>query len=442
MSAPLVLVPPRVVPPAQPLGALGFTRAFLRNPLEAIPQAAYQEDAGRMTSMPAQGIWITSPALLKRVLLDERDLFAKRVQIRLFRPLLGHGILTSEGAHWKWQRQAAAPMFRPAELQGHVPTFIAAAEKWLGERSASDAEVVDIDREMSRLTFDIISSTLLPSADEATKRDFQRCVHALQRHGGWDILYAYLRLPMWMPRPGGMAKLRATKWLRATTFSVVQSRRTRSPALPQGGGSDLLARLIAAKDPESGRSMDDEQLVDNLLTFYLAGHETTAKALTWTLYLLARYPEWQQRVRDEPHLAGAVIQESMRLYPPVPVMSRQPVADTEIAGLRVRAGASVLIPIYAIHRHARWGRPDEFDPTRFTAGNEERIPRYQYMPFGAGPRICIGLAFALMEATAIISTILARVRVELADAVEPVPLAGVTLMPRGGLRLRIQKIFQ
>jgi cytochrome P450 len=428
------MLPPRIVAPAKPLGALGFARAFLRNPLEAIPQAAYEEDAGRMTTMPAQGIWITSPALLKRVLLDERELFAKRVQIRLFRPLLGAGILTSEGAHWKWQRQASAPMFRPAELQAHVPTFIAAAEKWLGVGSGTDPEVLDIDREMSRLTFDVISSTLLPSSDGHAKRELERCVQALQRHAGWDILYAYLRLPMWMPRPGGMAKLHAIKWLRANTLSIVRERRGAAPA------GDLIGRLIAATDPESGRSMEDEQLVDNLLTFYLAGHETTAKALTWTLYLLARYPEWQQRARDEPGVAEAVIKEAMRLYPPVPVMSRQPLADTEIAGYRVRAGATVLIPIYAIHRHTRWGRADEFDPTRFLAGSEERIPRYQYMPFGAGPRICIGMSFALMEAAAIVSTLLARVRVELADSAEPIPLAGVTLMPRGGLRLRIQRL--
>jgi len=425
-----VTLPPRVTPPAEPLGAIGFARAFLRNPLEAIPQPAYEGDAGRMTTSPAQGVWITSPALLKRVLLDEREAFSKRVQIRLFKPMLGGGILTSEGAHWKWQRQASAPMFRPAELQGHVPTFVGAARQMLARWG--EGGVQDIDGEMSRVTFDVISSTLLPSADEATKREFQRCVQALQRFGGWDILYAYLRMPVWMPRPGGFAKLRAMRWLRETVRSVVRRRREAA------GADDLLARLMAARDPETGRSMDDEQLVDNLLTFYLAGHETTAKALTWTLYLLARYPEWQERARADAQVVEQVVKESMRLYPPVPVMSRQPVVDTEIAGYRIRAGASVLIPIYAIHRHARWERPDEFDPTRFSPEGEARIPRYQYMPFGAGPRICIGLSFAMMEAVAIVGTILKGARLELAAEPEPVPVAGVTLMPRGGLRLRVR----
>ena len=421
--------PPRIVPPAAPLGGLAFARTFLRNPLEAIPRAAYEEDAGRMTTSPARGVWITSPELIKRVLLDERDTFGKRVQIRLFRPMLGQGILTSEGAHWKWQRQASAPMFRPAELQAHVPTFVAAAERWL-EAGVGPDPVVEIDSAMSRVTFDIISSTLLPSADEAAKREFRRCIETLQQHAGWDILYAYLRFPAWAPRPGGMAKRRAIMTLR----SLVRSCVTRV----EGPGTELLHRLIAAKDPETGRSMDEEQLVDNLLTFYLAGHETTAKALTWTLYLLARYPEWQQRVRDDASLAEAVVKEAMRLYPPVPIMSRQPARDVELGGHAVAAGATVLIPIYAIHRHAaRWSCPDEFDPGRFATGAEERIPRYQYMPFGAGPRICIGMSFALMEAAAIVSTILRRARLEPSGEPEPYPLAGVTLMPHKGLRLRI-----
>jgi cytochrome P450 len=157
---------------------------------------------------------------------------------------------------------------------------------------------------------------------------------------------------------------------------------------------DLLHRLVAARDPESGRAMDDEQLVDNLLTFYLAGHETTAKALTWTLYLLSRSPEWQARLAAEVRdvagdaplearhveklvLVEQVIKESMRLFPPVPLMSRQAVVDTRIEGLDIPAGMSILMPIYALHRHSkRWGHPDEFDPDRFAVGREEAIPRY------------------------------------------------------------------
>jgi cytochrome P450 len=201
--------------------------------------------------------------------------------------------------------------------------------------------------------------------------------------------------------------------------------------------------------------MSDERLVDNVLTFYLAGHETTAKALTWTLYLLARSPQWADRVarevEDVTHgndivhehieklvLTQQVIQEAMRLYPPVPIMSRQAIADVRVDGRDVKAGTSLLFPIYAIHRHRRrWEDPDEFRPERFSAENEAAIPRYQYMPFGAGPRVCIGRTFAMMEATAMLATFARHARFEPIEGAEPVPLARVTLLPRDGMPLRV-----
>ena len=450
MDTAVPAVPARVSPPPRPLGTLAFARTFLRNPLEAIPRTAYEEDIGPMSGLRA-GVWISAPALIKTVLLDERDKFGKRVQVRLFKPLLGRGILSSEGAEWKWQRQAAAPMFRPAELHSFVPTFVQAADDMLRRWPAGGVQ--PIDEEMSRVTFAVISETLLPAADESTRARFQRSVQAMQHHGGWDILFAYLGLPVWMPRPGGLEKLRAMKWMRETVRALVRPRRAHAGPAPD----DLVQRLMAARDPESGRSMDDAQVADNVLTFYLAGHETTAKALTWTLYLLARFPQWAAMLREEidRETRGApvaaehverlvrvqqVIKESMRLYPPVPVMSRQALVDTTLAGHRLRAGSTVLIPIYAIHRHARrWERPDEFDPTRFAPGAEGAIPRYQYMPFGAGPRICIGLSFAMIEATAILATILQKVRVRLGDDREPELTAGVTLIPRHGLRLEVER---
>jgi cytochrome P450 len=216
-----------------------------------------------------------------------------------------------------------------------------------------------------------------------------------------------------------------------------------------------MKRLVAARDPESGRAMDDEQLVDNLLTFYLAGHETTATALAWTLHLLAHSPEWTRALEEEidevtrgapvafEHLerlvrVQQVVKESMRLLPPVPMMSRQAAVDITLEGQRLAAGASVLIPIYVIHRHAqRWERPDEFDPERFAPEREEAMPRYQYMPFGAGPRVCIGRSFALAEAAAILATLVRGARFAPTEAPAAQLLAGVTLRAREGLELRV-----
>jgi cytochrome P450 len=277
----------------------------------------------------------------------------------------------------------------------------------------------------------------------------ERSIATFQRSGGWAQLYASLRAPRWLPRPGISAGRHAASALRAAVAAIVRERRA------GGGPDDLMHRLMAARDPESGQAMDDERLIDNLLTFYLAGHETTARALSWTLYLLSRSPEWSEALADEvARVAGGapvaaahierlvltqqVLKESMRLFPPVPMMSRQVVADTTLDGHAIRAGSSVVIPIYAIQRHAaRWDDPHAFDPARFAPEKEAGIGRYQYLPFGAGPRICIGMAFALLEATAILATLLQQVRFESVPGAEPYPVARVTLLPRGGMPLRV-----
>jgi len=442
----MTLIPPRIVPPERLPGRLGFIARFVANPLSVVPRAAYEEDVVRLPGTPLA--WVTGPALLKAILLDQREKFHKLAQIRLLAPLLGKGLLTSEGADWRWQRQAAAPMFRVSDLEHFVPAFARAARalaaRW------RDGETRPIDRDMTEVTFDVISATLLPSADPRMPGAIEGSTGKFQRSGAWAQLYAIANLPKWLPQPGRGAAADSVRALRGATRAIVDERR-RSGA----GRDDLLARLMAARDPETGRSMNDEQLVDNLLTFYLAGHETTAKALTWTLYLLARSPEWAASLEEEvdrvtggaeieaAHLerlvrVEQVVKESMRLYPPVPIMTRQAVADAEIAGERFAAGASIVMPIYAIHRHAkRWARPDAFDPGRFAPGEEEKVSRYQYLPFGAGPRICIGMAFAMMEAKSILAALLQRARF-VPTAHDPRPLARVTLVPRGGMPLGVR----
>ena len=443
------LVPPRITPPAQPLTGLAFVARFVRNPLTVVPKAAYEEDLVPFARGRAPIMWVTSPALIRTILLDEREKFHKLSQIRLLSPLLGKGILTSEGAHWKWQRQASAPMFRPQELSGFVPTFVRAAERVIAGWRAQSGAVQPVDRCMTEATFEVISATLLPSADERMPQAVERSTGLFQRSGAWGQLYAVANLPQWLPQPGRRSMARAIGALRSAVRSLIAERRAHP-----GAKDDLLHRLMHARDPESGQSMNDEQLVDNLLTFYLAGHETTAKALTWTLYLLARSPEWTRALEEEiARVTGGaaiaaghieqlvrtqqVLKESMRLYPPVPLMTRQAVADAWLGDYPICAGSSVVMPIYAIHRHAkRWEDPDAFDPARFAPQREAAIPRYQYMPFGAGPRICIGMGFAMMEATAMLATLLRHARFA-PTAHEPAPVARVTLVPKGGMPLRV-----
>jgi cytochrome P450 len=444
------LVPPRITPPPRPLVGLAFVAQFVRNPIGAVPQAVYEGDYVSYGHGRREIAWITAPDMIRQVLLDEREKFHKLAQIRLLSPLLGKGILTSDGADWKWQRQAAAPMFRQQDLMGFVPAFVRAARDTL-ERWRARPGVQAVDRDMTQATFDVISATLLPSADAGMPRAVERSSGQFQRSGAWGQLYAVANLPRWLPQPGRRSMASAVRELRAAVARVIAERRARS-APPD----DLLGRLMAARDPESGQAMNDEQLVDNLLTFYLAGHETTAKALTWTLYLLARSPGWSALLEEEvaqvtgggevqaAHLerlalTQQVLKESMRLFPPVPLMTRQAVADATLGGRPVRAGTSVVMPIYAIHRHARrWDDPDAFDPGRFAPEREARIARYQYMPFGAGPRICIGQAFATIEATAMLASFVARARFAPLEGHEPAPVARVTLIPKGGMPLAVR----
>ncbi|MFN3746634.1 MAG: cytochrome P450 [Hyphomicrobiaceae bacterium] len=445
------LKPHTIVPPARAPGKLGFVARFVRNPLLVVPQPVYEQDFVAYSGGARPLVWVTEPTLIKTILLDERDAYQKLAQIRLLSPLLGKGILTSEGADWKWQRQTSAPMFRHQEVMSFVPEFVRASDDMLARwRQAEPGAVHLIDQEMTRVTFDVISATLLPSADHTVGVAVERSTAHFLQAGAWAQLYAITNMPRWLPRPGRTRMELATRQLRDAVAAMLKEHRA-----SDADRDDLMGRLMRSRDPETGQLMNEEQLIDNLLTFYLAGHETTAKALTWTLYILSQSPEWTAALAEEiarvaggqpisaAHidqlvLTGQVVKESMRLYPPVPMVTRQAVRDARLGPHDIKAGTSIVMPIYAIHRHRkRWQDPEVFDPSRFAPDKEGAISRYQYMPFGAGPRICIGMAFALVEATAILARILQHARFEAPAGYVPTPIGRVTLMPKGGMPLKV-----
>ena len=274
-----------------------------------------------------------------------------QLERRVFETLLGEGILTSQGAGWRWQRRTAAPLFRPADLAGLVPAMAAAADAQLARWSASPAGSVHaIDRDMTRTAFHVISATMFAGSADSEAAAILRYADRALSTISWDIAAALLRFPDWLWYPGKHARRRAAWQLRAAVATILARRRAEGLR-----GDDLLARLARAQDAETGEPMSQKQLIDNLVTFLAAGHETTAKALTWTLYLLARAPEWQQRIRSEmlavagegpvraEHLdrlvaTRAVLEEAMRLYPPAPVMTRQSARTTRLDGIAVPAG--------------------------------------------------------------------------------------------------------
>ncbi|KAB2851219.1 MAG: cytochrome P450 [Hyphomicrobiaceae bacterium] len=399
-------------------------------------------------------VYVAGSELIKTVFVDERENFPKTpLEKRVLGPLLGDGLLTTEGAAWKWQRQTVAALFRPQDLLSFVPAMVAAAESMVAQwRQAGQGAEREIDHDMMRATFAVIADTLLKDENNTVGSVVERSSASYLLPITWSIFYAMMGVPQWAPHPGRGAMRRSERDLRAAVETLVTSRRRQGAETRD----DLLARLMKARHPETGKLMSDRQIADNLLTFFLAGHETTAKALAWTLYVVSEAPQWEARMLAEieavvgegpvkaEHVARLVtveqvLKESMRLFPPAPVMTRHTREATKLGGLDIPADASIVVPIYAIHRHkAYWPDADRFDPTRFTPERERQMARYQYMPFGAGPRICIGQAFAMIEAVSMLATFLRRARfASPPGGRRPEPISRVTLRPRGGLPLLV-----
>jgi cytochrome P450 len=448
------LYPPTIEPPDQPLRLERALMMYVRNPLRVLSRPVYEEPLVVFEPSPSRiVVWVTRPDLVEQVLMGDK--FQKTdVEKRVLGGSLGDGVLTSSGAHWRWQRRAMAPLFRHQEILSYVPEMVGAAEGLAARWRQGGRRVREVDQEMIDVTFDVIARTMLTGGVPAEAAMIKKEGSVFLAKSSWELAWALLKLPTWLPHPGTWPRRRAGRRMRRAVGDIVTRRRAEGGA----NGDDLLGRLLAARNPETGEAMDDEHVVSNLLTLLEAGHETTARALAWTLYLLARAPEWQDRVRAEvtavvghgpieaQHIARLavterVIKESMRLYPPAPVLVRTPVADTTLGDVAIPARAQVVIPIYAIHRHRKlWSDPDRFDPDRFLPEAEKTMPRMQYMPFGAGPRICIGMSFALVEAVALLATFVRVARFDWDGRHLPEPVSRVTLRPKGGMPLLVEPI--
>lgn len=445
--------PPTLQPPERALSPLRFLVAMVRNPITVWPKqvcetSIYVQDVAGQTIA-----FVTDPELLKIVFDPSSDLYPKNpLEDRLYRPLMGEGILNAQGDLWRWQRRAVAPLFRPSAILGQVPQMVAAADRILTKwREAGPESIQPIDPAMMRATFEVVSQALLPDDGSFEMSDIERWTTEYLAGSSWDIVYAMLKVPRWMPHPRRRRALSAARNIRTVLGQLIQQR-LRKPC----DGEDLLGRLLATADPISGCPMASHRVLDNVITFLIAGHETTYSTLTWTLYLLARSPEWQKKVRDEvsaltqggpvtsEHLdklsvCSQVLKEAMRLYPPAPILSRVCTKRVELGGRQFAPGTMFFVPIYAIHRHRKlWDDPDAFDPSRFELKREAAHSRYAFMPWGAGSRVCIGAAFSMMEATVILATLAQTVRFSLTTDREPLPLARITLRPKETIRLNVK----
>ena len=435
--------PPVVVTASRGFGPR-FAMAMARNPLGCLPAECFEHFLVRGWGPFGRALHVTDPDLIADVLVRRAELFGKTpVNRRVLAPTLGEGLLVAEGAPWRWQRRASAPAFQPGSLVTFAPAMLAAARNTRDRWLAQPGTVLRLNHEMMGTTFAIILDTML-GGDRAVDADrFERAMNATLAPVGWNLLGAMLGLPEGFPHPGRQQALAASAYLRRVTASLV--------AAHQGAGAErpnLLTLLSGAPDPESGRLLGDVQLVDNLLTFIAAGHETTALGLTWTLQLLADHPEVEARAVDEiqrvvgegevapEHISGLsylrqVFSEALRLFPPAPLLARAAQQRTVLGGVPLERGDEIAIPIYALHRHHElWCEPERFDPDRFAPENSAGRHRFAFMPFGGGPHVCIGTGFAMQEALAILAVLLQRFRVRLCPgAPRPTAVMKVTLRP-------------
>lgn len=390
--------------------------------------------------------FLNHPDLVEFVLVRQPQNFWKDPVIRNSRWLFGESLLTSEGESWKRQRRLAQPAFHRERILSYAGIMTQytehAIEDW------KDGAVLDIHQEMMRLTLPIAVRTLFDVEPEGT-REISHALNVLTRNfaGAWMMLPAFARM---LPRPGVLEFRRAVRKLDDTVYQII-GRHQRN-----GDSGDLLSMLVRARD-EDGSPMSNRQLRDEVMTFLLAGHETTALALSWAWHLLAENPDAAQKLHEELNgvLGGRVptvsdlpllkytegiVKESMRLYPPAWAMGRTAIREFEVAGYRIPKGASVVVSQWVMHRDSRFfPEPLKFDPGRWLREESRSLPKFAYFPFGAGPRQCIGASFALMEAVLVLATVAQKFRVAPVSGHRIEPLPTITLRPRYGVWVELRK---
>ena len=431
---------------------LGMLPAVRRDPIGVFLDARRRfGDVVYFKIGPRRGFLITDPADVRHVLQDNARNYRKSPLYQKLRMSIGNGLLTSEGEFWLRQRRIAQPAFhrqRVAALAGVMAESAREiADRW--DVLAYEGRPVDIADEMMRLTRTVALRALL-GADLGPFSDRIDAAWAVinKRIGGnlWSLGFDRLPTP-------GYRRFQAARSILQRAVDHVISERRRNPI----ERDDLLSMLMSARDEETGAVMTDEQLRVEVTTFLLAGQETSSLALTWTWYLLSRHQDVRRRLEEEidsllvgrapeyPDLASLpytrmVVDESMRLYPPAWGFSRQAIADDEVGGYRLPAGWLALIIPYVLHRHpAYWDDPERFDPERFLPDRSAARPKFVYLPFGAGPRQCIGNQFALLELHLTLATLAQRYRLQLVRGYAPKPWPLITLHPHAGMPMVIER---
>ena len=454
MSAPPV--PPK--PPAtEGRGSvLRYARAFRRDLLSALPARLYRAWMAEFRSPLIHSVVCNDPALVRLVLQERPGDFPKSARLREgLAPLLGRSVFVTNGAEWARQRRIIDPAFEGGRLRETFPGVRDAALALAGRLGAQAGREIDVEPETSHAAADAIFRTLfsIPIEDATAARVFA-AFRAHQDAQPIVNLAALLPWPAWLPRPHGRRTRATAAEIRGLIAALVAAR---AEALAAGTAPDDLAtKIMTTPDPETGAGFSPAEMVDQVAIFFLAGHETSASALAWALWLLAAFPEWQARVADEAaavltgeapefaavarlRVARAVFREAMRLYPPVPMMVRETTRPEVFRDRPLPRGTQVVISPWYLHRHARlWDDPDGFDPGRWETENGRACARAAYVPFSAGQRVCPGAGFAMVEGPLMLALICRDLRLT-RGAVDPVPVARLTVRGRDGIRVRLSR---
>ncbi len=449
---------PRPAPLDEPLGPFALLRALRKNPVATWTTRHFEDKVVGGTGLLGRVVVISDPAMIKHVLVDNAANYPKGdFQRRVLSSGLGNGLLLADGEQWRGQRRAMAPLFSPrnvASFKAAMATVAAdLAARWTRQR---DGRTVDISNEMARATLRVLARTVFSDGLTRTTDEFAdavtRYLGAIGQVDPLDVLDA----PGWIPRINQLRARPMLGFFEDAVDAMIARRRRQLEAEPGTAPRDLLTLLLEAADPETGAGLSELEVRANIVTFIAAGHETTSNALTWSLYLLSQDPNARTRVEDEVDAllpdgvvgpdtldklvqTRAVLDEALRLYPPAATISREAVDFDQIGDMRIKAGTRVFISPWVLHRHKRlWDEPDLFRPERFLPGAKP-IDRFAYLPFGAGPRVCIGASFALQEAVTLLATIVRGFRLDLAAGHEVEPVQRVSLRPRDGMPMVMRR---
>ena len=445
--------PPAPAPRPQTPRSIDLISTLWRNPIEAWTQAHFEQPVVPTRLPFCDVVAVNAAPAVRRVLSDNAENYCKDDFQKRMLNVLSNGLLTAEGSQWRFQRRLMTPLFRPASIRGMTRAMASVISDAIKRWSPRDGSVVDIAEETTDLALEVLEATIFSGG--LRKGNLRAAMRTYFDALGQIDPFDVLDLPDFIPRISRLRARPAIRLLHDAIDDMIEAREQTSEEDASTVANDILLLLIRARDPETGQRLTRREVRANVLTFMAAGHESTANAITWTLYLLSRSPEWRERVRTEADreantlpeelfdrltLTRAVVEESLRLYPPLAAISRMARKDDELAGIPVKAGTLIVISPYVLHRHRSWGPgADQFDPRRFLPGSRERIDRYTYLPFGAGPRGCIGSIFALQETALAVATITRNFDLTVQPGHIVWPVHRITLRPRGGLPMLVRR---